>query len=155
MSSLLLFSNSCDKETTCGGEFYKGNFIDEMIVIDRLDTTNILIEYLYNYQSRNDSIPYYLNTKSDSSDLIKLNYFVSYGSYSNESPDINKEVHYLNDTLFVWYSTTEKFNKYLLKSSSIVDVECSPREEYIIIDSMQIEIGKNKVVSVNSRSKFN
>ena len=153
--TLLLFItmallNSCDSDTTCGDDVYKGNLTDDLMIINNADTTNIVIEQIYFFNYSPDSIIYSYKVTEDSSDLIKLNLFVSYESYTKIA-DINKEINLYADTVFVWYSIIEKYSNTLMKNNSIVEIECSPFQERSRIDSIHVEVGKNKLVKIKSK----
>lgn len=146
---MIALFNSCEPEETCRSNIYKDSFVDDLIIISNTDTTNILVEQLHFYNYSPDTILYSVR-EDGSSDLIKLNLFVSYESYS-ETPYINKDAIFNQDTVFVWYSIIDIYNNSLMKNNSVLEVQCSPPPERSRIDSIHVEIGKDKVVKIESK----
>jgi hypothetical protein len=146
--TVLLIFSSCDEDGGFG-EYYEGNFNDQIILVNQSDTSNIIIE-----QPRmlflKDSIPYSEEINNAIADSINLKLFVSFGSY-NQTPRVVKETNKILDTFYVWYSTRDKIRKILYKNNSITEVTTSPRLEYVSIDSIAIQKASNKVISLYSR----
>ncbi len=148
--SILLFI-SCKMETTCRGSVYKGRLVEDILIVSNLDTTNIIIEQSSPHGiNLRDSIHSSFTMEEDSTDLIKLKLFVSYESHTKK-PNMNKESTFYQDTVFIWYSIDEKYNTTLMKNNSILESECSPTIQYSRIDSIHIEVSKNKTVKLESR----
>lgn len=96
-----------------------------------------------------ENIPYSTSIITES-DSIKLKLYVSFGGY-NERPTIKKDTKYLDDTVYVWYSTWSKFYKILSKDKSITSVTTSPKLDYVSVDSIVVYKPVNKFVRLNSR----
>jgi len=146
--TILLIFPSCDEDGGFG-EYYEGNFNDQIIIVNQSDTSYIIIE-----QPRmlflKDSIPYSEEINNAIADSINLKLFVSFGSY-NQTPKVVKEANKILDTFYVWYSTRDKFRKILYKNNSITEVTTSPRLEFVSIDSIVVQRANNKVINLYSR----
>ncbi|MBI5660844.1 MULTISPECIES: hypothetical protein [Ignavibacterium] len=158
---VVLALQSCEMNDIDGNKYYKGKFIDEIFIVKESDTINIIIEQFQKWPFQKDSIPYSFDEKKDSSDLIALKLFVSFGSYS-QLPKVNKEVYSIMDTILIWYdsyvwiSGRDVLNKSLYKNHSdnlITDISTAPKLEYLIIDSIVIHKSIYKAVSINTSFK--
>ncbi|WP_353678107.1 hypothetical protein [Rosettibacter primus] len=132
--------------------FYKGKYIDEIIIVNEADTSNIVIEQFESLPLSKDSIPYSFKEENNNSDLITLRLFVSYGSYS-QTPKVIKEANMTMDTIYIWYASREKIYKTFYKNNSIIESIDAPKLEFITIDSIVIQKSINKVVNIFSRFK--
>lgn len=148
--TILLVTLSCNEKKVLGPSFNEDKYIDQMYFENISDTTNILLEYHEYFIDQSEKIPYsYLDGKSDGNDII-LTFYTSYGAYRNY-PNIKRDTSTFQDTLYIWYSTIDNPNNKLSKSNFVVDIETSPKYEYVIIDSITITKSKNKVVNFNYR----
>ncbi len=152
---------SCEIDNTGGDKYYESNFTDELFIVVSSDTTNIVIEQFQKLPFQNDSISYLFEEKNDSSDLITLELFVSFGSYS-QYPKVNKEVSSIMDTIYIWYDSYVWYpdasyqNNSLYKNYSnnlITEISLEPKLEYIVIDSILVHKSNYKVISLNTRFK--
>lgn len=149
---VIFLFQSCEMNKTDDDRYYKGKFTDEIVIVDESDTSNIVIEQFESLPLSKDSIPYSYNEKNINSDLITLELFVSYGSYS-QTPKVIKEANIISDTVYIWYASRERINKSFYKNNSITESFTAPRLEYVIIDSIVIQKNINKVVKLFSRFK--
>jgi len=158
---ITILFQSCEMNDTDGNNYYKGNFIDEIFIVTESDTTNIMIEQFQKLPFQKDSISYSFEEEKDSSELIVLNLFISFGSYS-QLPKVNKEAYSIMDTIYIWYdsyvwsSGRDIFKNSLNKYNSnnlITEISSEPKLEYIVIDSIVIHKSKNKSVSLNTSFK--
>ncbi|MBK7103833.1 MAG: hypothetical protein IPH62_00915 [Ignavibacteriae bacterium] len=148
---LLVFTISCDEmKNTGSGHLYKGNLTDEILIVEKSDTLNIVLQY---YQNPTDSIPYIFIQNNDNNELISLKLYVSYGSISEE-PKINKEVIFISDTIYVWYSNDVYTNINLYKSNFLIDAISEPIIEYVKIDSIKVESEISKKIKLKFRNQF-
>lgn len=131
------------------GEFYEGTFNDSVLIISKADTVNIVLEQ-GKTQFQKDIIPYSIETVSTNTDTILLNLFVSYGSY-NKNPIPLKEIIDVSDTIYVWYSLRGKMPKVFYNNNSITKANTSPQISYVSIDSIAVEISKNKILQLITR----
>ena len=161
LALIIILFQSCEKDDTDRNKYYKGNFIDELFIATQSDTTNIVIKQFQKLPFQNDSISYSFEEKNDSSDLITLELFVSFGSYS-QHPKVNKEVNSIMDTIYIWYDSyvwnfdASVLNKSLYKHYSnnlITEISSEPKLEYILIDSILVHKSKYKVISINTSFK--
>jgi hypothetical protein len=142
---LLASVNSCT-ETDDFGPYYEGIFEDEIIFLSELDTTNIILEA----GTKIGIIPYSIEDNSDLSDSIKLKLYISFGSYKEETFVI-KEINQVADSVYIWYSTVNRFNKSIFKNNSISGVQTSPKPQYVYVDSVVIYKAESKFIKFLSR----
>ena len=145
LTSVLLLFISCENESTCGGKAFRGNAEEEIYLISTADSVVVILEQAFSYP-QNDSITSVSHFIKSDSNVIRLKLFVHYESY-REIPHFYKDVDSYGDTIKIWFSIREQFNK-LSKSSSIVGIECSPIIEFSIIDSVHVFRGANKFVNI-------
>ncbi|MCZ7604007.1 MAG: hypothetical protein M5R37_14180 [Melioribacteraceae bacterium] len=158
---IVILVQSCENDNTDRNKYYEGNFIDELFIVTQSDTTNIVIEQFQKLPFQNDSLIYSFEGKNDSSDLITLELFVSFGSYS-QHPKVNKEVNSIMDTIYIWYDSyvwnpdASYQNNSLYKNYSnnlITEISLEPKLEYIVIDSILVHKSNYKVIRLNTRFK--
>ena len=144
-----LLNNSCSDEHDLR-DYYQGTFDDEIVFTSTLDSTYIDVEQLAMVLNIKDSIPYSISNGSSLSDTIKLKLFVSFGSY-DQNPKVIKETNQVNDSVYIWYSTRNKFYKSLAKSFSITEPEISPVVEFVSVDSIVVYKAAVKFIKLFSR----
>ena len=141
---LFLFS-SCSEETDGFGEYYEGTFRDEVVFNFSPDSSIIILEQLGIISKIKEIVPYTIEDDQSLIDSIRLKMFVSYGSYS-PNPTVIKQTSQDNDSVYVWYSTRNKYYKTLSKSNNITEVETSPKLEYVSVDSVVVYKAENKLI---------
>lgn len=141
---------SCSDGKEDFGNYIKGNYYDELVVVSKDSSIVIIIEQLQLIENLNESIPFSYLNKEQLSDTVKLNINVSFGSY-NTKPEIFKEINSINDTIYVWYSTRGEKNYGLGKNNSINSISTSPKITYVNINSVVINKSDNKNVKLISR----
>jgi hypothetical protein len=149
---LLFFSfiiSSCSDEDNYR-DYYQGTFKDEIEFTSALDSTNIVFEQLAIVLNIKENIPYSISNDSSLSDTIKFKLFVSFGSY-DQHPEVIKETNQINDSVYVWYSTRNKFYKSLSKSFSISEPDISPVVEFVSVDSIVVYKAGLKFIKLFSR----
>ncbi len=146
--SIAVFFISCNTADDLG-EFYEGTFNDSVLIISKADTVNIVLEQ-GKTQFHKDIIPYSIETVSINTDTILLNLFVSYGSY-NKNPNPLKEINEDSDTVYVWYSLRGKMTNAFYKNNAVTKANTSPQISYVSIDSIAVEISKNKIIQLITR----
>lgn len=147
ISIIFLFSSCYTGDDL--GEFYEGTFNDSVTILSEPDTVNIVLEQ-GRTQFHKENIPYSIETLNNNTDTITLKLFVSFGSY-NQNPKPLKEINKVSDTIYVWYSMRGKMSKTFDKDNTINKVNTSPQIDYVIIDSIAVQKGTNKVISFISR----
>ncbi|WP_337873406.1 hypothetical protein [Ignavibacterium sp.] len=145
-----LFFASCSEDTDGFGEYYEGTFSDEVVFNFIPDSSFIILEQLGIVSRIKENVPYSIEDDQSLIDSIKLKMFVSYGSY-NQNPKVIKQTSQNNDSVYVWYSTRNKYYKTLSKSNTIAEVETSPKLEYVSVDSLVIYKAENKFIKFFSR----
>lgn len=147
---VLFFFSSCSEETDGFGEYYEGTFSDEVVFNFIPDSSVIILEQLGIVSRIKENVPYSIEDDQSLIDSIKLKMFVSYGSY-NQNPNVIKQTSQDNDSVYVWYSTRNKYYKTLSKSNTIAEVETSPKLEYVSVDSVVIYKAEKKFIKFFSR----
>lgn len=145
-----LFFSSCSEETDSFGKYYEGTFRDKVVFNSIPDSSNIILEQLGIVSRIKENVPYTIENDRSLIDSIKLKMFVSYGSY-NQNPNVIKQTYQNNDSVYVWYSTRNKYYKALAKSNTVAGVETSPKLEYVSVDSVVIYKAENKFIKFFSR----
>jgi hypothetical protein len=145
-----LFFSSCSEDADNFGEYYEGTFNDEVVFNFIPDTSIIILEQLGLISIIKEDVPYTIENDQSLIDSIKLKMFVSYGSY-NQKPNVIKQTYQDNDSVYVWYSTRNKYFKALAKSNTVAGVETSPKLEYVSVDSVVIYKAENKFIEFISR----
>jgi hypothetical protein len=147
--SFAIIIGSCSDEYDFR-DYYQGTFSDEIAFTSALDSTYIVIEQWAMVLNIKDNIPYSISNDLSLSDTIKLNLFVSFGSY-DQKPKVIKETNQVNDSVYVWYSNRNKFFKSPAKSFSISESEISPKVEYVSVDSIVVYKAEMKFIKLFSR----
>lgn len=147
--SLILFSCEIGSDDDLG-EFYEGSFKDEVTFNINTDSSFIILEQLGVGSVIKQDVPFAIVKDKSLEDSIKLKMFVSYGSYSQFIKPI-KERNLEKDSVFLWYSSRNKFNKALSNSNSVTGIKKSPRLEYVSVDSVVIYKSGNKFIEFSSR----
>ena len=145
-----LFFSACSKDIDGFGEYFEGSFNDEVVFNFSPDSAIIILEQLGITSKIKENVPYTIENDTSLIDSIKLNMFVSFGSY-NRKPNVIKQISQHNDSVYVWYSTRNKYYKILAKSNTVVGVETSPKLEYVTVDSVVIYKAENKFIEFISR----
>ena len=145
-----LFFTSCSEDTDDFGEYYEGSFNDEVVFNFSPDSSIIILEQLGIISKIKENVPYTIEDDQSLIDSIRLKMFVSYGSY-NQNPKVVKQTSQDNDSVYVWYSTRNKYYKTLSKSNNIAEVETSPKLEYVSVDSVVVYKAENKSIKFFSR----
>jgi hypothetical protein len=139
----------CTKESD-QGKYYTLNFTDEVFSVFMSDSVHIVVTQYGSSSIIKDSIPFLFENNESISDTIKLIMEVKFGSYF-ETPTPNKQVTVSGDTLFLWYASGPPPNYSLQKSSTITQVETSPKVAYYSIQSVVIKKSVNKSVTFHSK----
>ncbi|KAF0151327.1 MAG: hypothetical protein FD143_1995 [Ignavibacteria bacterium] len=142
----LLLSLSCSEQTDKFGNYYEGQYNEDMLFYSPLDSVIIIFEQAEMPVKLKENIPYstFNNAESDS---IKLKLYISFGSYS-QRPNTTKDIQFVDDTVYIWYSTRNKFYKTLSKDKSIISVATSPRPDYVSVDSIVVYKHVNKFITL-------
>lgn len=149
LASLFLFS--CETATDDDlGEFYEGSFKEQVVFNLTQDSSFIILEQKGVLSVIKEDVPFAIVNDQSLKDSIKLKMFVSYGSYNQFIKPI-KEIHLEKDSVFLWYSTRNKFNKALSKSNNITGIKTSPRLEYVSVDSVVIYKSESKYIEFFAR----
>ena len=141
---------SCSEETDGFGEYYEGSFNDEIVFNFSPDSSIIILEQLGIISKIKENVPYTIEDDQSLIDSIRIKMFVSYGSY-NHNPIVIKQTSQNLDSVYVWYSTRNKYYKTLSKSNNITAIETSPKLEYVSVDSVVVYKAVNKYIKFFSR----
>ena len=142
--------NSCSEDDDWLGQYYEGSYVDEIFLGVEQDSVNIILEQLGITPQIKEIVPYLIVDIPTLSDTIKLNLLVSFGSYS-QNPKVIKEIRESEDSIHIWYSTRGRNLKALQNNISILEVETSPKIEYVSVDSVVIYKPVDKFVKFFSR----
>lgn len=146
---LLFLSLSCSDQIDEFGKYYEGQYNEEIFFYLPSDSVVIIFEQAEMPIKLKENIPYSTSINAES-DSIKLQLYVSFGSY-DQRPNIKKDIQYVDDTVYVWYSTRSKFYKNLSKDEGITSFANSPKPDYVSVDSIVVYKPVDKFVILFSR----
>lgn len=148
-----VFFINCSDNGSDLGIYYTKSFVDSVYANIYADSVQIIVEQFGLVEYVKEIIPYDIINNSSLDDTIKLILHVDFGSYS-PNPNPKKELITTNDTLYLWYASSEKPEisnlKKLHSNKNINGIQTSPKLEYYSIEKALIKKSPTKKISFRS-----